>query len=314
MTSMLAAQFDSFGPADVIQIRNVPLPEAGPGEVVIRVHAAGVNPHDLLNRSGALKFITGKKFPFGTGLEFAGEVVNGAGLAPGQLVWGSVPAMKPHATGAIAEYVVVAADRVAPAPAALDAVEAASLVVSATTAFRALHEFGDIAANDRVLIRGAAGGVGLAAVQIALAAGAVVTTLSSGRDIELLRQLGVAQPLDYRSTTADELGSFDLIFDTVGTNMLAYRRHLARDGRMVTIVFSSLARLAAIGFSTIFGGRRIRAFSSDAKADLLDAARGLVETGQLRPTIAQTYPLTDVAQAHRDQEAGGVAGKRVISI
>ena len=315
MKTMRAAQFTTFGPAEVIQINTVPVPSVQPGEVLVRVQAAGINPHDVANRSGAMKFITGKKFPFGTGLEFAGEVVTGSGaLLPGQSVWGSVPAMKPHSTGAAAEYVAVPAERVSVAPTGMSPDEAASLVVSSTTAIRALHELGDITPGDQVLIRGAAGGVGLAAVQVAVAAGANVTTLSSARDFASLRQLGAAITLDYRTAQNPELGEFDLIFDTVGTHMLTYRRHLARHGRMVTIVFSSLPGIISIGASLFFGSGRIRTFSSDAKTDLLDAARNLVDTGQLRATIATTYPLEDIAQAHRDQEAGGVLGKRVVTI
>lgn len=314
MTTMRAAQFTAFGSPEVITIHEVSRPSVRPGEVLVRVHAAGINHHDLINRSGAMKFITGRKFPFGTGLEFAGEVVSGEGFAPGQSVWGSVPAMKPHATGAIADYVVVPSDRVSAAPAAMSATEAASLVVSTTTAYRGLHELGAITAGDRVLIRGAAGGVGLAALQVAVAARATVTTVSSARDFETLRGLGATTTLDYRALRVRDIGSYELIFDTVGSDMLSYRRHLARDGRMVTIVFSSLGKMAAIGASAVFGSRRIRAFSSDAKSDLLDKARELADRGQLRATIAATYPLADIAQAHRDQESGGVVGKRVIVV
>ncbi|WP_216363702.1 NAD(P)-dependent alcohol dehydrogenase [Subtercola boreus] len=314
MSNMHAVQFTSFGCADVLTINQVPVPVAAPGEVLVRVRAAGINHHDLINRSGAMKFIMGRKFPFGTGLEFAGNVVAGEAFAAGQMVWGSVPAMKPRATGAMAEYVVVPADRVSTAPADLSAIEAASLVVSTTTAYRGLHELGQIASGDRVLIRGAAGGVGLAAVQVAVAAGAAVTALSSARDFEVLRELGAKTTLDYRATRIGDLGSFELIFDTVGTSMLAYRRHLARNGRMVTIVFSSFSMLLSIGVSAIFGAKKIRAFSSDAKAELLEHVRDLAESGHLRAMIASTYPLASIAQAHRDQEKGGVLGKRVITL
>jgi len=316
MDTMHAIQFDSYGTPDVLHLAVVPKPTAKPGEVLVRVNAVGINPHDLYTRAGSMRLITGRKFPLGTGIEFAGEVVGGSAstVKVGQRVWGSLPAMKPEETGAAAEYLAVPADRVAPIPANLSQVEAASMVVTATTAIRALKIIARVKPGEAVLIRGAGGGVGLAAVQVASALGAKVSTLSSTRDFDILRGLGAEATFDYATTTARDLGVFDVIFDTVGTELLSYQRLLGRRGRMITIAFTSLRAFAAIGASWIHGSRRIRAFSSDAKSDLLEAAAELVESGSLRPMVGATYPMDNIARAHTDQQAGGQTGKRVLTI
>jgi len=317
MPTMRAAQFDAYGPPEVLHVASVARPEATPGQVLVRVEAASINGHDLLTRSGAMRLVSGRKFPLGTGIDFAGEIVdNGSAtdLTPGQQIWGSLSAMKPHQTGAMADYLLVAADRIAERPAQLSAVDAASLVVTGTTALRALQDIADVAAGERVLIRGAAGGVGLAAVQIATALGAEVTTLSGGKDLEALRELGAAHTLDYRQSTPGDLGRFDVIFDTVGTQLMAYRRHLTSTGRMVTIAFTSATAFAEIAASSVYGRRRIRAFSSDAKRDLLDRVGALASAGTLRPVVASTFEMDDIAAAHVAQQTGSVRGKRVISM
>jgi NADPH:quinone reductase-like Zn-dependent oxidoreductase len=313
---MRAVQFTSFGGPEVLHVETVPMPVPADGELLVKVHAAGVNPHDLLNRSGSLRVITGRHFPFGTGLEFAGEVVKDKhGTFPlGQKVWGSVPAMKPHATGAIAEYVAVPIDRIARLPESLTFVEGASLVITATTAIRALRQEAKLQPGESILVRGAGGGVGLAAVQIAVAVGALVTTLSSNGDFAALTTLGATQTLDYKTIQSKDLGRFDVIFDAVGTHLLAYRSHLDHGGRMVTIAFASGRALAEVGLSSIFGRHRIRVFSTDAKSDLLDAAVEMVDRGQLRPTVASTFSLEDTGRAQEDLNVGGRRGKRVIVV
>ncbi|MBW4033336.1 MAG: NAD(P)-dependent alcohol dehydrogenase [Acidobacteria bacterium] len=313
---MRAVQFDTFGGADVLHVVNVPMPPVAAGEVLVEVEAAGVNPHDILTRSGVLRMIIGRHFPFGTGLEFAGEVVGheGGSFRSGRKVWGSVPQLNAHPTGAIAEYVAVPVDRIAPLPPNLSCVEGASLVVTATTALRGLRREARLRAGENILVRGAGGGVGLAAVQIAAAAGADITTLSRTRDFALLTELGAAHTLDDTTVAVGDLGSFDVIFDTVGTELLAYQRHLAPGGRMVAVAFASMPALAAVAVSALFGPRRIRAFCGDPSRELLDAASALVVRGQLRATVSRTYTLDDTGLAQDDLDAGGTCGKQVIVI
>jgi NADPH:quinone reductase-like Zn-dependent oxidoreductase len=317
MEVMRAVQFDSFGGPEVLRVGSVPRPTPGHGEVLVQVRASTVNPHDLFVRSGALRVLTGRRFPMGTGIDFAGVVAgrgSGVRVDIGTAVWGSLRAMTRHVTGTMAEYVVVGVDRVAPMPAGLSPAEAASLIVPGPTAVRALRRSARLRAGERILVRGAGGGVGLAVVQLAVAMGASVTTLSAERDIARLRSYGATYTLDYRAHTSADLGTFDVIVDTAGRELLAYRRRLAARGRMVAIAAAAPRELAAIAASVAFGPRRLRAFSDDARTDDLDAVAALIESGVLRPVVGPRFNLDNVADAHRSVSAGGRTGKRVVDI
>jgi NADPH:quinone reductase-like Zn-dependent oxidoreductase len=230
MEVMRAVQFDSFGGPEVLRVGSVPLPVPGRGEVLVQVRASTVNPLDLFVRSGALRVLTGRRYPMGTGIDFAGVVAgrgDGVRIDVGAAVWGSLRPMTRHVTGTMAEYVVVGADRVAPMPSRVSPAEAASLVVPGPTAVRALRRSARLRAGERILVRGAGGAVGLALVQLAVEIGAAVTTLSAERDVARLRSCGATCTLDYRTRTVDDIGRFDVIVDTVGRGLLAYRRRLA---------------------------------------------------------------------------------------
>ena len=314
---MKAAQITSYGTPDVLRVDDVDRPTPGAGEVLVSVAASSVNGHDVIVRSGALRVMTGRRFPLGVGLDFAGVVAaTGAdvdGLRVGDQVWGMVHPRERHLVAGAAEYVVVAADRVSIAPTGVSPVEAASLVVAGSTALIGLRDTLRLAPGQRILVRGAAGGVGTAVVQLARAMGAEVTALARASHADALRELGAAEVLDYRTTKADQLGEFDAIFDTVGTELNCYRRRLASHGRMVTIGLSGPA-FAAIAASSVFGARRIRAFSANPDAAVLRDVAGYVTSGALRPVVESVYALTDIASAHRAFERGGVVGKQVIDV
>ena len=314
---MKAAQITSYGTPDVLRIDEVDRPTPGPGEVLVSVAASSVNGHDVIVRSGALRIMTGRRFPLGVGLDFAGAVAaTGAdvnGVRVGDQVWGMVHPRERHTVAGAAEYVVVAADRVSVAPTGVSAVEAASLVVGGATALIGLRDTLRLAPGQRILVRGAAGGVGTAAVQLARAMGGEVTALARASHAAALRELGAAEILDYRTTNADQIGEFDAIFDTVGTELNCYRRRLRSHGRMVTIGLSGPA-FAAIAASSVYGARRIRAFSANPDAAVLRELAGYVTSGALRPVVESVYALTDIASAHRAFERGGVVGKQVIDV
>jgi NADPH:quinone reductase-like Zn-dependent oxidoreductase len=192
-------------------------------------------------------------------------------------------------------------------------VDAASLVVGGATALIALRDSVRLVTGERVLVRGAAGGVGTAAVQLAHAMGAHVTALARARHAEALGDLGADQVLDHGDTTPEQSGSFDVIVDTVGSDLRQYRRRLTDGGRMVTVALSGAA-LAAIAASTVHGARRIRAFSANPDTALLHDVAGYVTLGALRPVVHGVYPLADIASAHRAFEQGGVLGKHVVAV
>jgi NADPH:quinone reductase-like Zn-dependent oxidoreductase len=317
MELMTAVQFRRYGGPEVLEVVSAPRPEPGPEQVLVAVAASAVNPHDAVVRSGALKIMTGRQFPLGLGLDFAGTVVaTGAGvrqLTAGTRVWGMVSPQTRHVTGAAAEFVVVPARRVALMPERLSMTDAASLVTSGTTALRALQDIAHVEPGQRVLIRGGAGGVGMIAVQLARALGAHVTALVSKPDMDFATHLGAHQVLDYRVVQPHQLEPFVTILDTVGTDLLAYRRRLARGGRMITIAFGSGKAMADIAASTIFGSKRIRTFSSHPDHRLLDELASYVDSGAIWPVIDTVYPLARIAEAHRALEEPGRRGKLVLT-
>jgi NADPH:quinone reductase-like Zn-dependent oxidoreductase len=213
-----------------------------------------VNGHDVIVRSGGLRIVIGSRFPMGIGLDFAGVVAaTGADVSAhrvGDRVWGTVHPRQRHTIGAAAEYVVVTADRIGPAPQSLASVEAAGLVVAGTTALIALRDTARLSSGERVLIRGAAGGVGTAAVQLAHA--------------------------------------FDVILDTVGTDLGRYRGKLAKGGRMVTVGLSARA-LVTVALSTVYGSSRIRTFSANPDAHAARSSR-IRHGGHAAPRGGQRLP------------------------
>ncbi|MDQ1037646.1 NADPH:quinone reductase-like Zn-dependent oxidoreductase [Streptomyces sp. V3I8] len=314
---MKAVQIMGFGTADVLRVNDVDRPSPGAGEVLVSVEASSVNGHDVLVRTGGVKMVSGRRFPIGAGLDFAGTVAaTGAGVPgfrAGDRVWGMVHPRQRHTVAGAAEYVVVPAGRIAHAPADLSSVEAASLVVAGATALIALRDSVHLASGERVLVRGAAGGVGTAAVQLAHAMGGRVTALARDRHAGLLTDLGADEVLDHGSTAPEQIGPFDVVVDAVGSQLPRYRSRLAKGGRMVTVGLSPSA-LAAIAASSVYGSRRIRTFSANPQTPLLCDVADLVTSGALRPVIDSVYPLADIAAAHEAFERGGVAGKHVVTV
>ncbi len=314
---MKAVQITSFGAPDVLRVNEVERPSPGAGEVLVGVEASSVNGHDVIVRGGGLKMVSGRRFPIGLGLDFAGVVeavgADVEGLRVGDRVWGTVHPRAKHVTAGAAEHVVVAANRVGVVPAGVSSVDAAALVVGGVTALIALRDTVRLVSGESVLVRGAAGGVGTAAVQLAHAMGGHVTALARDRHAAALRDLGADQVLDHTTTTADRIGPFDVVVDTVGSDLGRYRARLTRGGRMVTVGLSGPA-IAAIAASTVHGSRRIRAFSANPDTALLRDVAHHVASGALRPVVDGVYPLADVVAAHQAFERGGVVGKHVVAV
>ncbi|WOP19547.1 NAD(P)-dependent alcohol dehydrogenase [Raineyella sp. LH-20] len=316
--TMRAVLYDRYGPPEVLREGRLPIPEPAAGEVVVKVHTTSVNGGELFGRSGAMWPLLGRRFPKRVGIDFVGEVAGlGGGVtesAPGDRVWGTV---SETTFGAAAEYVAVPAWRVAPAPRNLSAVDAVALVAGGTTSITALTEHARLQPGERLLVRGAAGGVGSLAVQLGKHLGAEVTGLAGKAALDQVRDLGADQAFDYRTTGPDDLGAFDVIVDTIGLQQPRYRRLLAPGGRMVAVGLDLdrlLRSFAYVVFSRVYGGRRVRFFRGKPDRQLLTELTVLAESGVLRPIVDRVYPLERIADAHRALEAGGIRGKVVVTV
>ncbi len=325
---MKAIVQDRFGPPDVLRLADIDLPEIGPGDVLVRVCAAGLNPYDwhmlrgdpLIARliPGATG-LTRPKYRV-AGLDAAGVVeavgADVRGLSAGDEVLGFCP-------GAFAEYARAKAGKVVPKSAALTFEQAAAIPIAATTALRGIQEVGRVRAGNRVLVNGAAGGVGSYAVQIAAALDAEVTGVCSARNAELVRSLGAAHVIDY--TTDDftrEPARYDVILDNVGNQPLSrLRRVLVPAGILVLNGGGSpghvVGPLGAMLWAAAVNGfvrQHLRFLPTREERAELAAITVLIEDGKLTPVLDRTYPLADTAQGLRHVEGGHARGKVVITV
>lgn len=315
---MRAALYDRYGTPDVLYAGTVPMPHQRTGEVLVQVHAASVNSIDAIVRAGKLRLFTGRKFPRRTSLDFAGEIVaageSSSGFEVGERVWGTLPR---GTWGSAAEFVSVSTKCIVRSPKGVDLTFAAALPVVGATALIALREVAKLQPRESLLVRGASGGVGMSAVQLGRAMGAKVTGIASAAHLAFVEELGADRVLDYSATLPGQLGSYDVIFDTVGSELPSYRRHLATGGRMITVAIDAKAPVPALLYlaaSTVFGGRRVRFFSADFSAGILSDLTTYVEAGAIRPVIDTVYPLSEIGAAHRAVEKGGRLGKQIVAL
>jgi NADPH:quinone reductase-like Zn-dependent oxidoreductase len=320
--AMRAVVYCAYGGPEVLRLVQLAKPVPGDSQVLVRVHAASVNPLDWHGMRGTpyiMRLSAGLRVPSVTrlGVDFAGtvEAVGSAvtRFRPGDEVFGA-------RTGALAEYVVAREDRVVAKPANLPFDQAAAVTVAALTALQGLRDHGGVQPGQRVLINGASGGVGTFAVQIAKAYGAHVTGVSSTRNVELVRGIGADDVVDY--TTHDFTTSparYDLIIDNVGNHPLrALRRVLEPHGRYVMIGGPSgrwvapMPRAARTWLYSRVVQQELRFFISRLGLDDLETLRGLLESGRVTPVIDRHYPLDDAAEAIRYLETGRARGKVIV--
>jgi NADPH:quinone reductase-like Zn-dependent oxidoreductase len=306
---MRGAAYERFGEEDVLEFRDdLPEPPLGPDAVLVRAHAAGVNPVDLTIRRGRLAGAFPHHFPIIPGWDLSG-VVEKVGpavvdLKAGDEVFAYVRRDDVQ-WGTAAELVPVPQRCVARKPSSLSFAEAGALPLAGLTAYQALTEVLDVGEGDRVLVHRASGGVGFFAVQIAVALGAHVIGTASPRNHGFLTDAGVAEALDYSAgPISGQLSEpVDAVLDLVGGDTLADTPKQVRDpARIASVVDPSVLDL---------GGRYV--FVRPDVHDLEELAR-MTDAGQLRVPIAKAFPLEQIAEAHRLVAEGHVRGKVVVTI
>jgi len=189
--------------------------------------------------------------------------------------------------------------------------------VAGTTAMTALSGKARLRPGERLLVRGATGGVGSVAVQLGKALGAHVTALAAARNLDWITRLGADEAVDYRTTRPEDLDRFDVIVDVVGTDLGAYRKRLARGGRLVALSFDSdrvVSSMLGIALRAAATPRRVKMFSNNPSADRIAELTRAVEAGTIRPVIDTVFPMRDIAAVHQRLEAGGVRGKYVVDL
>ena len=300
---MRAVTYARFGPPEVLQVGQAPKPAPKAKEVLIRVHAATVCKEDPDMRAApGFNGLLRPRHPI-LGQEFAGEVAAvGPGASrfkPGERVFGI------DAFGAHAEYKCLSEDAtLAGMPAGLTYAEAASVPNGALTALPFLRDHGHIRRGQIVLVYGASGSVGTAAVQLARAYGAEVTGACSTPNLELVRSLGASRVVDYTCEDFATLGqTYDIIFDAVGKLALSHCwDRLAEDGVYLTVIPGPGVLLRGL-WASLAGGRQARFAATGLrparqKAEDLGYVRELIEAGQFRPVIDRRFPLEQIAEAH----------------
>ncbi|MSQ73166.1 MAG: NADP-dependent oxidoreductase [Betaproteobacteria bacterium] len=308
---MKAAVIRAFGPPSVLQIETVPRPEPSADEVLVKVHAAGINPIDYKTRlgTGANRGWKDIPFPVILGWDISGEVVESRapGFAPGDEVYAM--SRFPAAAGGYAEYISVPSADLVPKPRSLDHVHAAAVPLAALTAWQALIDNAGLSAGQTVLIHAAAGGVGHLAVQLAKHIGARVVATASARNAEFVKSLGADQFIDYTQTRfEDHVRDVDAVFHTISADQRPRSWSVLRKGGRLVSITGPIAEDEPLQYGATGGFTSVR---PNAK-QLAEIGR-LIDAGILRITVEATYALQDIVRAHEHVERGRTRGKVVIS-
>ncbi len=306
-----AIRVHQYGGPEELKLEQIPCPQPQAGELLVRVHAAGVLPAEWKVRQGLFKGFLPVSFPYIPGSAFSGVIEEvGPGITifqKGQAVFGR------SNNGAYAEYTTVSAETLALKPGSLSFAEAATISGGATVAWTALFENGALQAGQRVLIHGAAGGVGLFAVQFARWKGAQVIGTAGAANVDFVRSLGAETVVDYTSTPFEQVvHDVDLVLDTIGGETLQRSMNVVkRGGTLVTLLEQPSQEKAQ--------ERGIRAMKNTAtlpfpSSNFLQTIAQLIAEGHVRAIVGKTFPLHEARQAHELSQTGHGRGRIVLHI
>ena len=311
MTTMKAVAMHAYGGPEVLKYEDAARPDPATGEVLVRVHAAAVNPVDWKVRAGHLRGFLNYSLPLIPGWDLSG-VVDATGAGVTDWKQGDAVYARPdlRRNGAYAEYIAVRASELGHKPRSIDHVQASAIPLACLTAWQALFDAGGLKAGQRVLIHAAAGGVGTFAVQLAKWKGAQVVGTASERNRAFLRELGADEVIDYTKTNFEEVvRDVDVVLDTLaGQTRDRSWNVLKKDGILVSILGQPSPDDAAQ-----HGVRAAGVFVEPNQAQLGEIAK-LVDSGKLRPIIETVLPLAQAARAHEMNQTLHTRGKIVLQV
>jgi NADPH:quinone reductase-like Zn-dependent oxidoreductase len=317
---MKAVVYEKYGPPDVLELREIDKPSIADDQILVKVHAASIQQTDIRFRTGTpflARVLAGLFKPKNQilGCDYSGTVeatgMNVDEYSVGDEVYGQLN----KRTGTHAEYISVSMQEVSPKPKNLNFVEAASVSVAGTMALQCLRDHGEIQQGQRVLVNGASGGIGTFAVQIAKSYGTQVTGVCSTANLEMVKSIGADHVIDYtKEDFTERVDEYDIILDVVRKNTFANcKEALTSKGIYVTTQFGPGIILQMKTNSNPDGKRMVGMLLNVDQADLV-ILTGLIEAGKIRPVIDRTYPLEEIADAHRYVEKGHAKGKVIMKI
>lgn len=329
---MKAIVCEKFGPADVLELKEVEKPTPKANEVLVRNYASSVNTTDISYRSGKVPNVIAwslrmlitplfRIFDLGirkprrkeVGSDFSGEII---AVGPDVTGWKAGDHVYGYGRGACAEYLAVPTSRLARKPTNMSFQEAGAVPEPGTVALEALRDWGQLQSGQRVLILGASGGIGTFAVQIAKIYGAEVTGVCGPSNLMMVQELGADAVIDYTTEDFTKTGqTWDLIYDVRGKYTFSKsKKSLTKKGIYVANNFLNSKKHLLHLISSKFTSKKLRIGVGKASVEDLSLLCDWMEAGKLKPVIDKVYPLSQTAEAHRHYETGHSKGRVVISI
>ena len=310
---MKAVTIKRYGGPEVLEVTEIAPPEPKDHEVVIKVHAASVNPIDWQIRDGRVKMFVRPKFPAVLGCDLAGEVVQVGKAAKRLKVGDQVFAMMPQDYGAQAELVALPEDLVVPKPQNLTMIEAGSIGATAITAVQAMRDIAKLTPGKAVLVNGASGGVGIFAVQIAKALGAHVTAVCSAASASLVQRLGADAVIDYRTTDFTQgTQKFDVIFDCIGNQPYRACKRVMRGTWVHITTMPSGATFLRSLLNPFLPGRVVPMIARSTP-ERIEYIRALIESGRVKTVVDKVLPAASIVEAQDYSKSGRAKGKIVLT-
>lgn len=332
---MIAASINKYGPEEILRIENHPVPQIGPADVLVKIHAASVNPIDFKIRDGKLKFLRSYHFPLILGHDCAGEVIE-VGSKVTRFKVGDRVFSRPRngRIGTFAEFIAIDQNEVALMPANLNYVEAASIPLVGLTCWQALIDVAMLKPKQKVLIQAGAGGIGTFAIQLAKHIGAEVWTTTSTKNIEFVQKLGADHVIDYKTEKFEDLAKdMDVVFDTLGGESLDKSFSITKpNGWVVSISGSPDYQTGkdmnlSLGKSLVLGlvglkvnmramskGVHYRFIFMKSSGEELEQISHLLESGIIKPVIDKVFPISESQAALEYSSSGKARGKIIVRL